>query len=186
MIIKIKFILIIIAVVLILSGCYSTSGPSSHVKSPTVTTIKHETAKRALDIALEQKGTPYLWGGNGPDSFDCSGFIVYTYRKSVGRDVIFRIGDMPSRDVAMGDLYNWNVKMITEKNIIPGDILFFTRKKGEITHGGLFIDWIDFGEKFLYIHASSSHGKVLIDSWKLESKENYRFVGAGRLKKFVK
>ena len=91
---------------------------------------------------------------------------------------------MPSRDVTMGDLYNWNVKKISGKNIIPGDILFFTREKGEITHGGLFIDWIEFGEKFLYIHASSSHGKVLVDSWKLESKENYHFVGAGRLKRF--
>jgi len=37
-------------------------------------------AVRALAIARAQIGKPYLWGGSGPDSFDCSGLCVYSYR----------------------------------------------------------------------------------------------------------
>lgn len=33
-----------------------------------------------LRIALGQQGKPYVWGATGPDSFDCSGLIVYSWR----------------------------------------------------------------------------------------------------------
>lgn len=34
---------------------------------------------RAVEIALAQQGDPYVWGAAGPDSFDCSGLIVYAF-----------------------------------------------------------------------------------------------------------
>jgi len=33
-----------------------------------------------LRVALAQQGDPYLWGATGPDFFDCSGLIVYSWR----------------------------------------------------------------------------------------------------------
>ena len=33
-----------------------------------------------LRIALGQQGKPYVWGATGPDAFDCSGLIVYSWR----------------------------------------------------------------------------------------------------------
>jgi len=33
-----------------------------------------------LRIALGQQGKPYVWGATGPDSFDCSGLVVYSWR----------------------------------------------------------------------------------------------------------
>jgi cell wall-associated NlpC family hydrolase len=33
-----------------------------------------------LRVALGQQGKPYVWGATGPDSFDCSGLIVYSWR----------------------------------------------------------------------------------------------------------
>lgn len=35
-----------------------------------------------LQVALAQRGKPYVWGATGPDSFDCSGLIVYAWRKT--------------------------------------------------------------------------------------------------------
>jgi cell wall-associated NlpC family hydrolase len=37
---------------------------------------------RAVSIALQQVGKPYKWGSIGPNSFDCSGLIVYSFRKA--------------------------------------------------------------------------------------------------------
>ncbi|MFF2902719.1 C40 family peptidase [Streptomyces sp. NPDC057966] len=34
-----------------------------------------------VSYALDQVGKPYVWGGTGPDGFDCSGLIVYAWRQ---------------------------------------------------------------------------------------------------------
>lgn len=36
--------------------------------------------KRLVSIAKKELGKPYIWGGNGPDGYDCSGFVSYCYR----------------------------------------------------------------------------------------------------------
>jgi len=40
----------------------------------------------AVRRALAQIGKPYVWGGQGPSSFDCSGLVQYAY-KGVGIDL---------------------------------------------------------------------------------------------------
>lgn len=183
--INLKLFSVILIILMVMTGCATTRTDLSDPGNSTVLTIPTETVGDALDIALKKRGSPYVWGGDGPDQFDCSGLIVYTYKRATGKDIIFRIGDMPSRDIAMNDLYNWNVKLLTLDKITAGDIVFFTREEGKITHGGLFINWIDYKKKFLFINASSSHGGVVVDTWQIEDQnENYWFVGAGRLKRF--
>ncbi len=34
-----------------------------------------------VDYALSRKGCPYIWGDEGPDSFDCSGLVTWAYRQ---------------------------------------------------------------------------------------------------------
>ncbi len=34
----------------------------------------------AIAYAEQQLGKPYLWGGTGPDAFDCSGLVMMAYR----------------------------------------------------------------------------------------------------------
>lgn len=41
-----------------------------------------------LRIALGQQGKPYVWGATGPDSFDCSGLIVYAWRMAGFRSTV--------------------------------------------------------------------------------------------------
>lgn len=41
-----------------------------------------------LRIALGQQGKPYVWGATGPDSFDCSGLIVYSWRMAGYRSTV--------------------------------------------------------------------------------------------------
>ncbi|TYP87967.1 C40 family peptidase [Blastococcus xanthinilyticus] len=37
-------------------------------------------AQTAVDIAMAQRGKPYVWAASGPGSFDCSGLVQFAYR----------------------------------------------------------------------------------------------------------
>ncbi|MGW4803290.1 NlpC/P60 family protein [Kitasatospora sp. NPDC004272] len=36
--------------------------------------------RKAIDFALAQRGKPYLWGGTGPDAYDCSGLTSQAWQ----------------------------------------------------------------------------------------------------------
>jgi peptidoglycan DL-endopeptidase CwlO len=38
------------------------------------------TVSSAISYARQQLGLPYIWGGAGPDGFDCSGLVMMAYR----------------------------------------------------------------------------------------------------------
>ncbi len=37
---------------------------------------------RALRAALTRQGAPYIWGAEGPGTFDCSGLVMWAYRQA--------------------------------------------------------------------------------------------------------
>ena len=53
-----------------------TGGKAPAVKAPTAA------AQKAVDAALSRLGKPYVWGATGPDSFDCSGLLLWAYAKA--------------------------------------------------------------------------------------------------------
>ncbi|GGS65708.1 hydrolase Nlp/P60 [Planobispora rosea] len=53
---------------------------------PLVAAAPDDVVAGILSYALAQRGKPYLWGGTGPDAFDCSGIIYMAYR-SVGLSI---------------------------------------------------------------------------------------------------
>jgi cell wall-associated NlpC family hydrolase len=64
-----------------------------------------------LRVALGQQGKPYVWGATGPDSFDCSGLIVYAWRMAGYRSTVrtsqqmWRVSDpVPMGSEQPGDL----------------------------------------------------------------------------------
>ncbi|SMC89836.1 Cell wall-associated hydrolase, NlpC family [Lentzea albidocapillata] len=60
----------------------AASGDMSNINVPA------GTAGRALQFALNQRGLPYVYGSNGPNSWDCSSLIQAAYRSagvSIGR-----------------------------------------------------------------------------------------------------
>ena len=55
------------------------------------------------------KGKPYVWGAEGPDSFDCSGLVKYALEKSFGKSFPHYSGDQYAmsrgvKDPQIGDL----------------------------------------------------------------------------------
>lgn len=83
---------------------------------------------KVIEIANSLLGTPYLYGGNTPAGFDCSGFVRYVYAEA-GLNIIRK----SSKD------YFFNDTTVVETPI-PGDLVFFkdTYVKG-ISHMGIYI-----------------------------------------------
>ena len=170
---KILVILSIIAIIFFITSCS---------KNIYQVNVSDEIAKSALETAMEKIDYPYEWGGRGPDEFDCSGLITWSYKQTVGKNNIFRVGNSITNDATMDDLYTWNVTLLSFENIKEGDLIFITNEKNKVTHGGLFIKWID-KDTFQFINASSYYEKVVIDEWPIdEIKREQWFVGAGRFK----
>lgn len=117
-------------------------------------------ADDVISIARRFIGIPYSYGGNGPRSFDCSGFVRYVYA-SYGID----LPRVASDQARMG-------RRVTK--LAPGDLVFFSGSmNGYITHVGIYIGNNSF------IHASTSLG-VTITSLD-ETWYRKRYVAACRV-----
>ena len=48
-------------------------------------TLSDEAAgNRAVQLAMSKKGSPYVWGAEGPNAFDCSGLVWWVYHDKLG------------------------------------------------------------------------------------------------------
>jgi cell wall-associated NlpC family hydrolase len=78
----------------------------------------------ALRAALTQRGKPYVWGAAGPDSYDCSGLVMWAFAQE-GISLPHYTGDQ------------WNSGMhVSRADLEPGDLVFFF---ADISHVGLYI-----------------------------------------------
>ncbi|UNZ22302.1 C40 family peptidase [Streptomyces sp. 891-h] len=77
----------------------------------------------ALAVMKKQVGKPYKWGATGPDSFDCSGLIVYAWRKA-GYQLSVRTSQQMHT-------VSTPIKSGQEK---PGDLIFTEFEQGGPAH----------------------------------------------------
>jgi len=83
-----------------------------------------------IAFARRQIGKPYLWGGTGPDAFDCSGLMMMAYR-AAGIDIP-RTAELQ---------WLWGPR-VPPGHVEPGDLVFFAGSDGTTTspgHVGLVI-----------------------------------------------
>jgi murein DD-endopeptidase len=48
----------------------------------TKSALQQAKAKRAIEVATNHLGDPYVWGATGPGAFDCSGLVQFAWRKA--------------------------------------------------------------------------------------------------------
>lgn len=120
--------------------------------------------QQIVAYAQQFLGTPYVYGGNGPNSFDCSGFVKYVFTHFG-----YNINRTASTQLSNG--YS-----VEKSQLQPGDIVFF-RNKGDshpASHVGIYVG----GDQF--IHASSDTRQVEFSSL-VTSNNAKKYIAARRI-----
>ncbi|MCK9871395.1 NlpC/P60 family protein [Nocardiopsis dassonvillei] len=131
--------------------------PSAGGSVPTYTGSASGNARTAIEFAYSKIGVPYLWGGTGPNGYDCSGLTQASWA-AAGVSI-------PRTTYSQWELPN----AVAWEDIQPGDILFFFPDLG---HNGLYVG------NGMMVHAPSS-GKT-ISEVRLADYWAAQFVGARR------
>lgn len=107
---------------------YSGSATRQAATSPVLTvTVASETFRqRAVKVAAAQKGDPYRYGATGPNSFDCSGLVKYSFAQ-VGKS-------LPRTSQEMRNA----TPRISNGSKIVGDLIFIHSSSGRVTHVGVY------------------------------------------------
>ena len=110
----------------------------------TVVTSSSPLGAQVVEYAKQFLGVPYVWGGNGPNCFDCSGFTKYVYA---------HFGYTLNR-TASAQLSNG--VSVSRSELQPGDLIFFDNGKVStpVSHVGIYVGDGQF------IHASTNEYQV--------------------------
>ena len=138
------------------------SNISASITTSVIVDAKDVSLTKAIKLLKEQVGKPYVWGANGPDSFDCSGLVRYIYKNALGKDIP-RVSEDQSK---VG-------QAVSREDLQPGDLVFFdTMDKGKVSHVGMYIGNNEF------IHAANSKKGVIKST--LTGYYDKKFINARR------
>ncbi len=131
----------------------------------TSTPVASSKGEEIVAYAKQYLGKPYVYGGSGPNSFDCSGFTMYVYQHF---------------GISMSHSANAQSRLgtsVSKENLQPGDLVFFRDYETGvgIGHVGIYIGGGDF------IHASSGSGYCVKISTLLSGSYDNRYMSAKRL-----
>lgn len=114
--------------------------------------------------ALAEVGTPYLRGGESPQrGFDCSGLVVYVYRKALGIELPRRVAEL--KDVG---------KPVRLRELRPGDLLFYNTRHHPYSHVGIYVG------SGRFVHAPRPGARVRVEDLGKRYWRS-RFNGARRI-----
>jgi NlpC/P60 family len=157
--------------------------------APTVLTlpdsqpVSEEEAAKALAEAQKHLEAPYELGARGPKVFDSSSIILYSYRQVIP-SMRLRISERDANfDTPHSLIYYWNFQPLALEQLKPGDLVYISDGTNPVTHGALFVEWVEPYKVMKFLHASTRLGKVVIEEWPVDKEvRGQTFVAGGRLK----
>lgn len=122
------------------------------------------TAQEIILHALSQTGVKYKYGGISPDAgFDCSGFVRYVFQEAANLT-------LPHGARAMSQIG----QNVSEKELQPGDLVFFNTMKSVYSHVGIYVG------NNRFIHSPSAGSSISVADMN-DSYWSKRFTGARRV-----
>lgn len=109
----------------------------------------------AMNTALDKIGSPYRWGAAGPNAFDCSGLVKWSFAQA---GIL-----LPRTSRAQSTVGT----PVSKANLQPGDLVFFY---SPVSHVAIYIG----GGKV--VHASTSSSPVKISTLSAMPFHNARRV----------
>lgn len=148
------------------------TAPAAHAAVPQATAAttqakhtswsrRHKVGLKAVAVARKQIGKWYRYGGDGPNTFDCSGLVQYVYRKAGVR--LPRTADAQHRHIK---------DHVAFRHLAVGDLVYFYGDG----HTGI-VSKIK-GHKVYMIHAA--HTGTRIQQVLINSYYRHHFNGAAR------
>lgn len=141
------------------SSQYLSSSASDNSTSTSTSVSK------VISYAKKLLGKPYVWGAEGPSSFDCSGFTYYVFKNAANINL-----PRVSKDQSNYGTY------VKKSDLREGDLIFFDtsgENDGNVSHVGIYLGNNQF------IHCSSSKGQVVISE--MSSYYTKAYVNARRV-----
>lgn len=129
------------------------SNTSADIKRSAIeNAIKHSnTIDNILSEAESYLGTPYRFGGTSRSGIDCSAFVLSVFGAATGMSLP-RVAAEQSQE---GDA-------VEKTELKKGDLVFFSHRRGRISHVGIVEEVTPEGE-VKFIHAATSKG-VMVSS----------------------
>lgn len=87
--------------------------PNQLPESISGNSLNAQERQQVMSAALSRVGQPYVWGGAGPDVFDCSGLVQWAYRQAgilmprTAAEQFLTGAHLPLADAQPGDLLFW-------------------------------------------------------------------------------
>jgi cell wall-associated NlpC family hydrolase len=105
------------------------STTTTKTETTTITSSSNSVQNAVVKLALEQVGKPYVWGAEGPRSFDCSGLTYYIFKNAAN----ITLPRMSKDQSTVGTT-------VSKSDLQPGDLIFSsTDGTGGVSHVGVYI-----------------------------------------------
>jgi cell wall-associated NlpC family hydrolase/SH3-like domain-containing protein len=141
----------------------SSNEAQKPAEKPSKPVSNSNAASAVVSLAYAKLGLPYVWGAEGPSSFDCSGLTSYVFRNAAG----------VSLPRTSGAQYGVGTS-VSKANLQAGDLVFFATGGGGISHVGIYVGGGNM------IHAPQSGDVVKVSNINSSYWQN-AYVGAKRV-----
>jgi murein DD-endopeptidase len=149
--------------VALLTGCATAPRHPAEQETPQPVPESGQTlGEKIVDLAMLQLGRPYQFGGNGPETFDCSGLVRFAYG-AVGIET-------PRTTLQQ---YH-SAAPVSFADIAPGDLLFFRIDSSKVSHVAIY------SGDGRFVHAPQTGRSV--ETRALDEYYRSRLVSAGRFR----